>query len=255
MTQHDGDPYTDAEFDRALLRARPFSLGSMAARGATLLGTYVLIAAAIRHYELPAALVVLPWVVEILFTFWLGVFLARRVVDCPKFAETADKPLVSAFWTVLASGLALLWLAFDWGAGRPRADLVMPHAHATAHLAWSSGIVAAAGVAIAGLLVGTVHDVRSWRPEEGPFVWTAVFDMGLRIGVALVLLFVGGFGIPLLGPFVALALAQAGLDVTAIRPAWIAFAALLAIDVGALIAGALLAARAQRRADPSSASR
>lgn len=249
MTQHDGDPYTDAEFDRALLRARPFSSGGMAVRVATLMATYVLIAAAIRRYDLAAALVVLPWVVEILFTFWLGVFLARRVVDCPKFAETSDKPLVSTFWTMVVGGLALLWMAFDWSAGRPRVDLVLPQAEAAAHLAWSSGIVAAIGVAIAGLLIGTVRDVRSWRPEQGPFVWTAVFDMGLRVGVMLVLLFVGGFGVALLGPFIAWALAQAGVEVSAMRPAWIAFAVLLAIDIGALIAGALLAVQARRRAD------
>ena len=71
--------YTEAEFDREFVRSHRSDWASITTRVATLLIVYGLLARAIRAHDPPPWLLVLPFVVEFLLIFWIGVWPASPI--------------------------------------------------------------------------------------------------------------------------------------------------------------------------------
>lgn len=217
----------------ALAREFRFDPISLALRLCALLLAYGLLARAIGDHGLPAPLVALPMAAEILAVMWLGVWLARRVVDCPDFVRDARGLFAPLFWSMLLGLPALAWLAFDPALG----ELDVARIPAAAREAMDQSLHAGLPLAIAAMLAAigasTWRDVRRWRHAGGVFVWTATLGGGLRLvlagllAVPLVLLLV------LLGPMAELWLPRMPED-PAVLLAWATFAGLLVLELGAL---------------------
>jgi len=229
-------PYREADFDAEFLRTHRSDWASVALRLALIAGIYWLLARAIRTDQLSAGFVVLPLVVEFIAVFWIGWVMATWFVDCETFRKSAGSFGLALFWTIVVAGAMAGLLAWDGNAERIDASRIPEQFGA----AWSrirgSGLHYALGFAVAGLIVSTVPEVLRWRRKGGVFVWTSIMNSGFRIGIMILLGFVGGLLGILLGEFLLPVVAE---ERDALWP-WAVFWFLLVADVATTIVAALM---------------
>lgn len=212
---------------------------SLALRALGLLLAYGLLAQAIARHALPAPLVLLPAAVETLAIMWFGLFLGRRVVDCPAFGRHARSLFAPLFWTAVIGGGALGWLAFEPQHETFELGLVPAAAADAAARAIDAGLHLAVGALLLGMAASTWRDVHRWRREGGVFVWGASLGGGFRIALAGLLAVPAILLLAFLGPLAELAWPQIGDDPAALL-AWGSFGALLLLDAGVVALGILL---------------
>lgn len=245
-------PYREQDFDAEFLRTHRSDWASIALRLALLAGIYWLLARAIRTEQLSAGFVALPLVLEFIAIFWIGWVMATWFVSCETFRKSAGSFGLALFWTILIVGAMAGFLAWDERAERLDPALIPQHFDA----AWSrirgSGLHYAIGLAIAGLVVSTVPEVLRWRRKGGVVVWTSIMNSGFRLGIMILLAFVGGLLGILAGEFL---LPLLPAERAALWP-WAVFWFLLVADVATTVVAALMhrdLGRKARSARPAAA--
>ena len=225
--------YSEAEFDAEFVRTQRSDVGSVAVRAITLVIVYGLLARALLAGELSAAYLWMPMAFEFLLVFWLGLLLSCLFIDCPRFAQSARKPILTLFWTLAVVGAFALAFAWDSEAGSPSATLLRQRLPAIGDTVIASGLVWAFVAGAAMLVASTALEVHRFRRVGGVFVWTSIIDLGLRgaalILLALLMLFVTGFLFELIDPFE-----------TPRRLAWITYGFLLMVEIAALVLGVFM---------------
>ena len=222
--------YSEAEFDAEFVRTQRSDIASVAVRAVTLVIVYGLLARALTKGELGAAYLWMPMAFEFLLVFWLGLLLAYVFVDCDRFAESARKPKLTMFWTLVVVGSFALAFAWDGEAGSPSTALLRERLPGLGDTIIASGLVWAFVVGAVMLGASTAIEVRRWRQLGCVFVWTSIIDLGLR-GAALLILtllmfFVVAFLSEVFNPFE-----------TPRRLAWVTYGFLLVVEVAALVLG------------------
>lgn len=221
------DPYSEAEFDAAFVRTHRSDWASVAIRALMLLVVYWLLARAIRKEALGVGFVLLPLAVEILAIFWVGWIMATWLVSCEAFRRTAGSLVLAIAWTLVILGL----IAARLGLGGDPTHFDTAHIPANLAIVWTkvrdSGLSWAMLAAVAALVLATIPEILRWRREGGVFVWTSIMNSGFRLGVMVLLAFVGGL--------VAIIGAEFVLPVTSEGRAawwpWVAYWFLLVADV------------------------
>ena len=229
-------PYREHEFDAEFLRTHRSDWASVALRLALLAGIYWLLARAIRTEQLSAGFVVLPLVVEFIAIFWIGWVMATWFVDCETFRKSAGSLGLTLFWTLVVAGAMAGFLAWDGDAERIDASRIPQQFGAAWARIHGSGLHYAMGLAIAGLVVSTVPEVLRWRRKGGVFVWTSIMNSGFRLGIMILLGFVGGL-VGILGAEFLLPVVPEERD--ALWP-WLVFWFLLVADVTTVVVAALM---------------
>lgn len=234
----DGTPYTEGELDRALVDALRSDRASIAIRSIGIAVAYVLLALAIHRHQMPAPLVALPWLVEFVAIQWLGLALASGPVDCPGFVASSRRPVLVLLWTLAVILPIGTWLAWDSEAERPNLMLLPVRAVETARVVVDSGLHWAVLAVLLALAVTSIREISQWRSagRAGAFVWTATFPLAFRFVGGLLLLFVVPFAVPVVSVLFGIVGAGEVLERVLAQPAWLTFAALLAIDLFALVA-------------------
>ena len=220
-------PYREADFDAAFVRTHRSDWTSVAIRAAMLLLVYWLLARAIRKEQLGVGFVLLPLAVEILAVFWIGWIMATWLVRCETFRKSAGSLVLAIFWTLVILGLTAARL----GVGGDPSHFDTGQIPANLAIVWAkvrdSGLFWAMLAAAAALVLATIPEILRWRRTGGVFVWTSIMNSGFRLGVMVLLAFVGGL--------VAIIGAEFVLPVVPEERAawwpWIAFWFLLVADV------------------------
>ncbi len=242
--------YTDSEIDSALLSSQRSDPLSVAVKLGTLALVYTLLARAIMS-GMTAPYLVLPLIVEFLAMFWIGWIMVRTVVPCPAFRRSAGGLVTVIIWTVVVGAASVGWLIYDARAGLPpEATGELVRATMQSKLL-GHGLHWAIAAALIGLLVTTTLEVSAWRRRaSGVFVWTAIAHTGVRIGLVFVVgLFVVLVGAIFKKPLAGL-VAQNGWSEMLSQGsfAWPIWAALLLLDLGAVVVLALMHRDLKRKA-------
>ncbi|HVS64225.1 MAG TPA: hypothetical protein VMT85_12065 [Thermoanaerobaculia bacterium] len=233
-------PYTDEEIDREFLRTQRSDALHVITRLAMLTLVFWFMGRGILVHDLSAGFLLLPLALELLLVMWVGLLLSRLVVDCELFAATA-KPGLVVFWTVLMFAIISIVLAVD--SGTFSLARIGPGWLSGWRTVLETGLIWALVVEVLGLVLATVPEVRRWRRVGGPFVWTSVFDVGVRFAVVLLIGFVAFFLMVILadGPGEWL------LDEPR-RTAWFVWGFLLCVELGGLVLGVKMHQDLKRKA-------
>jgi hypothetical protein len=228
--------YTEAEIDRALAQSLRSDWPSILVRLAIIATTYGLLARAILAEPLPATLIALPLIVELLAIFWLGLFLAAFVVDDRAFRTSALKPWATLFWTAVAAVGLFMWLTLAPGSGRSQLENVAPNLAEARRLVFDSGLHWAIVAVTGGLVVTTLFEVLDFKRRGGVFVWTSITTAGFRLGLGIValapLVLLGIFVAPLIGAWFTRSPDDAR--------AWLTWGVLLLLEIAVVMVGALM---------------
>jgi hypothetical protein len=228
--------YTEAEIDQALARSLRSDWPSIVIRLAIVATTYGLLARAILAEPLPATLIALPLIVELLAIFWLGLFLAAFVVDDKAFRTSALKPWATAFWTAVAAIGLFMWLTLSPTSGRSQLENVAPNLANAQRLVFDSGLHWALVAVTGGLVVTTLFEVLDWKRRGGVFVWTSITTAGFRVGLGIVAL----APLVVLGMFVAPLIESWFTRSPADARAWLIWGVLLLLEISVVIVGVLM---------------
>lgn len=235
--------YSAAELDAEFVRTQRSDLVHVLLRLLSLGFVYGTLARGVHKQTLGAAFLLLPAALEFILVMWFGLWLSRRVVSCPRFARSAGSPALIVFWTLLIAAIIAGVLAWDEPSGGLQPWLLGDHLRAALHAVVDSGLVWGL-LAMAALLVfSTMGEVARWKQVGGVFVWTSITDLGMRIGVAVLLLLFGGV---LFGVFADAIGAELLADPQ--RRAWLVFGLLLLIELAALLLGVLMHRDLSRKA-------
>lgn len=236
--------YSEDEFDAEFVRTQRSDVASVVVRAVTLVIVYGLLARALLADELTAAYLWMPIAFEFLLVFWLGLLLSYGFVGCHRFAESARKPKLTVFWTLVLTGSFALAFAWDSETGSPSTTLLRERLPLVGETVISSGLMWAFVASTVMLIAASALEVRRWRKVGGVFVWTSIIDLGLRAAALLVLtllaFFVVGFLFELINPFE-----------TPQRLAWITYGFLLVVEISALVLGVAMHRDLRRKAASS----
>jgi hypothetical protein len=228
--------YTEAEIDQALAQSLRSDWPSILLRLAIVVTTYGLLARAILAEPLPAALIALPLIVELLAIFWLGLFLATFVVDDQAFRTSARKPWATLFWTALAMAGLFMWLTLSPTSGRSQLENVAPNLAEARRMIVDSGLHWALIAVTGGLVVTTLFEVLDWKRRGGVFVWTSITTAGFRLGLGIVAL----APLVVLGIFVAPLIESWFTRSPADARAWLTWGVLLLLEIAVVVVGVLM---------------
>ncbi|MEM9304003.1 MAG: hypothetical protein AAGE01_17950 [Pseudomonadota bacterium] len=223
MSMNPRDPREVADV-MAYVRASTSNSTSVVVRAAFLTLAWMLVARAIDGFGVSLGYVVLPWVVQFLLIQWLGLTLAARVVDEPRFRETAGSVVGKLGWTIALSLPYVILLGWDSGFSLALLQERLPDALARVA---ESGIAAATATLALSTMFETMRDLRRWRTEQEPFI----FRPSQRTAVRMILLVVLAIAVPIAlhvmsqDPASSLPTFQEGWSY-----AWLAFGILVAMD-------------------------
>lgn len=210
-------PYTDEQWERALVASQRSDALSITIRAITLVVVYALLARAVLN-GLTGPTLLLPLVVELIAMLLVGWLVLRPLIDCRKFRRSMGGIMRSLifFALLLAAAYGLL--------------------ESPASLRDDTALLLAIASAVAGLLVSSLNEALHWRSQRGVFVWTSINFMSFRIGVLLVLGFIGAF--ILLPAYFLEVLPDRDsplVESLAVQQwAWLVWTILLLLDIGAL---------------------
>lgn len=228
--------YTESEIDQALAQSLRSDWPSILVRLAIIATTYGLLARAMLAEPLPATLIALPLIVELLAIFWLGLFLAAFVVDDRAFRTSALKPWATLFWTAVAAVGLFVWLTLAPGSGRSQLENVAPNLADARRLVFDSGLHWAIVAVTGGLVVTTLFEVLDWKRRGGVFVWTSITTAGFRLGLGIValapLVVLGLFVAPLIGSWFTRSPDDAR--------AWLTWGVLLLLEIAVVVVSVLM---------------
>jgi hypothetical protein len=229
-------PYTDEQWERALVASQRSDALSITIRAITLVVVYALLARAVLN-GLTGAALLLPLVIELIAMVLVGWLALRPLIDCRKFRKSMGGIVQNLIF------LGLL-LAATYGLLKVDARIVLPDQmtlttllEALAPLREDAALLLAIVAAVVGLLASSLNEALHWRSRGGVFVWTSINFISSRLAVLLVLGFLSAFIlIPLWGlewlpdrnsPLVETLATQ--------QWAWPVWTVLLILDAGALV--------------------
>lgn len=247
-------PYTDDQWDQALLTSQRSDLVSVGVRLATLVVVYFLLARAILN-GLTGATLLLPLVLELLALQLLGWLLMRPAISCPKFHRSMGGVVGNLFILALLVGALVALLKIDARIDLPDPLTISAILAALAGLTEDVNLMLAVAAAVLGLATSSILEIMAWRRHRGVFVWTTVMVTATRVALILVLVLIIGVGVvwPLLA-FEVLPAPDSAL-VQWLSPqqwAWPIWVTLLLIDLGTVLVMASMhrQARDKKAAQP-----
>jgi hypothetical protein len=185
-------PYTDEQWERALVAAERSDTLSIAIRAITLVVVYALLARAIVT-GLTGAALLLPLVIELIAMLLVGWLVMRPLIDCRKFRKTAGGIVHNLIFLALLLAAVYGLLRIDARIALPDRMTLTTTLEMLAPLREDTALLLAIAAAVVGLLISSLSEALHWRSRGGVFVWTSINFIGTRLAVLLVLGFLGAF--------------------------------------------------------------
>jgi hypothetical protein len=224
-------PYSDEEFNTEFVRTQRSDWVHTLVRALTLVAVFYILARGVIVHGLTAGYLILPVAIEFVFVMWVGIFLSKFVIDCPKFVST-NKPNIAMFWTLVVVAVISIRLAWNGDAEQIDFNRIQPGWVTVWQRTLESGLIWALVAEMLGLIVATVPEVIRWRQVGGSFLWTTTFGFALRFTVMLLGGVVLVFLLMMLADSVGMWIFQKPNGFT-----WLVYGFLLFVEVGALVFG------------------
>ncbi len=169
--------YSQEEWDQAAvtsLRSDPVFIIS---RVFALAVMFWLMARAINHHQVSAALLLVPFTAHWLAMLWMGLVLSAWVVPCNAFRHDYFRPVKVLLMSTVLVGLLLALMSMDSSAGNDGSLWQT----VTLHLAAlkQSGLWVVVLIEILGVVVWVQPDIKKWRQKGGKFIWQASIQRGV----------------------------------------------------------------------------
>ncbi|MFK7958130.1 MAG: hypothetical protein AB8B96_18685, partial [Lysobacterales bacterium] len=188
--------YSEGDWDQAIgvsLRSDPVFVVS---RVFALAVMFWLMARAINHHQVSAALLLIPFTAHWLAMLWTGLVLSGWVVRCPAFRNDYFRPVKVTIMTALLAAMLLTLMRFDSSVDAVNDGSLWQMMAANLMALKKSGLWIVVLIEILGVALWVWPDIRRWQQKGGKFVWQASIQRGVSAAAMFFLAIAAVFTVP-----------------------------------------------------------